>query len=153
MDTNTLQWFIAASLPKGICGASMTACDDLLGDYSTNVYSCSLQALLQSCQTPEKASASQQISVWNRITDLPVSSSTAITLCGQLVCVGGEKDEKAVDSVYCYNPATAAWEIIGSIPSSQSFPLVTTLPPGDKVIVVYGRRRHTTVAVANAVMS
>ena len=97
MDTNTLQWFIAASLPKGICGASMTACDDdlyLLGDYSTNVYSCSLQALLQSCQTPEKASASQQISVWNRITDLPVSSSTAITLCGQLVCIGGEKDKK-----------------------------------------------------------
>ena len=166
MDTSTLQWFTAASLPKGMYRASMTMCGDdlyLLGDESTHVYSCSLQSLLQSCQVPGKASASHQTSiwnritrrvstsqetnVWNRITDLPVFNSTAITLCGQLVSVGGSEDKKEVDSVYCYNPATSKWKIIGTIPLSMSRPLVTTLP-GDKMIVVYGAGD---IAIASAI--
>ena len=160
MDTNTLQWFTAASLSRGIYRASMTICCDdlylygdtnLYGDNSTHVYSCSLQSLLQSCQVPGKASALQQTSIWNRITDLPVSSSIAITLCGQLISVGGIKDEKTVDSVYCYNPATSEWKIIGTIPLSMSFPLVTTIP-GDKMIVVYGGV-DITIAIANAIAS
>ena len=140
MDTNTLQWFTAASLPRGVYRASMTACGDdlyLLGDQTTHVYSCSLQALLQSCQATGlisvwnritgKASASQRTStcIWNRIADLPLSCSTAVTLCGQLVSVGGMKDKRAVDSVYCYDPATSVWKTIGQIPSRQSDPLVT----------------------------
>ena len=167
MDTSTLQWFTAASLPRGIYWASMTTCGDdlyLLGDKSTHVYSCSLQSLLQSCQAPGKASASQQTSiwnritgrvstsqetnVWNRITDLPVLRSTAVTLCGQLVSVGGREDTKEVDSVYCYNPVTSEWKIIGTIPLNKSCPLVTTLP-GDKMIVVCG----ATVAIASAIAS
>ena len=154
MDTSTLQWFTAASLLSGISWASMTTCGDdlyLLGDGSTHVYSCSLQALLQSCQAPGKASASPQTSIWNRITDLPVSRSTAVTLCRQLVCVGGIKDEIAVDSVYCYNPVTSSWKLIGSIPSSKSCLLVTTLP-GDKLILVYGWC-DITIAVASAIVS
>ena len=154
MDTSTLQWFTAASLPRGIHEASLTTCGDdlyLLRDASAHVYSCSLQSLLRSCQAPGKASASQQTSIWNRIADLPVSKSTAITLCGQLVSVGGEKNKEAVDSVYCYNPATSEWKIIGTIPSYQSRPLVTTLP-GDKMIVVYGMM-DITIAVASAIAS
>lgn len=132
----------------------MTKCDDdlyLLGDKSTHVYSCSLQSLLQSCQAPGKAYASQQTGVWNRITDLPVCQSTAVTLCGQLVSVSGEKDKKNVDSVYCYNPATSEWKNIGTIPSGQSCPLVTALP-GDKMIVVYGKK-DITIAIASAIES
>ena len=170
MDTNTLQWFTAASLPKEVYWTSMTACGDdlyLLGDESTHVYCCSLQSLLQSHQAPGKASASQQTSVWNRITgrgstsqqtsvwnritDLPVSLSTAVTLCGQLVSIGGENDKEEVDSAYCYNPATSTWKMIGSIPSSEARPLVTTLP-GDKLIMVYGEG-DITIAVASAVVS
>ena len=172
MDTNTLQWSTAASLPRGIYYASMTACGDdlyLLGDDTTHVYSCSLQSLLQSCQAPGKASASQQTSIWNRITgrvfvsssqqtsvwnrvaDLPVLWSTAVTLFGKLVSIGGVKDKGAVDSVYCYNPTICAWKVIGSIPSSESRLLVTTLP-GDKLIMVYGDG-DITIAVASAVVS
>ena len=95
MDIKTLQWFTAASLPRRIHWASMTVCGNdlyLLGDATcntTNVYSCSLQTLLQTCQAPGKVSTSQQASVWNRVADLPVTNSTAATLCGQLVSVGG----------------------------------------------------------------
>ena len=98
MDTNTLQWSTAASLPRGLCQASITSCGDylyLLGDDSTNiVYSSSLPALLQSCQIPGKASTSYQTSVWNRLADLPVIQSTAVTLCGWLISVGGHDDIK-----------------------------------------------------------
>ena len=154
MVTNTLQWFTAASLPRGIHRAIMTTCGDdlyLLGDESTHVYSCSLQSLLQSYQTSGKASASQKTGVWNRITDLSVSHSTAITLCGQLISVGGREDKKEIDSVYCYNPATSEWKIIGTIPASQYWPLVTTLP-GDKLIVV-NDEKAVTIAIANAIAS
>ena len=165
MDTNTLQWFTAASLPLGVYRASMTACGDdlyLLGDETTRVYSCSLQALLQSCEAPGKASTSQLTSlwnkfpgkdscVWNRITDLPVSCSTAVTLCGQLVSVGGKNDGKEVDSVYCYDPATSAWKTIRKIPVCKSHPLVTTLP-GDKLIIIHGHG-NITIDVADAVVS
>ena len=99
MDTNTLQWFTAASLSRGIHWASMTACVDdlyLLGDNTSYVYSCSFQALLRTCQAPGKALSSQQASVWNRVSDLPVICSTTATLCGQLVSVGG-KDDKRVE--------------------------------------------------------
>jgi hypothetical protein len=154
MDTITLQWFTAASIPKDMYWASMCACGDdlyLLGDESTHVYSCTLQSLLQSYQAPGKASTSQQTNVWSRITDLPVSESTAVTLCDQLISVGGVKDKKKVDSVYCYNPALSTWKIIGTIPSFESLPLVTTLP-GDKMIVVYGNCQDITIAVASAVV-
>ena len=79
-----------------------------------------------------------------------MSYSTAITLCGQLVSVGGEK-RKAVNSVYCYNPATSTWKIIGTIPSRESRPLVTTLP-GEKMIMVYGEN-NITIAIASAIAS
>ena len=172
MDTHTLQWFTAESLPKEVYWASITACGDdlyLLRDDSTHVYCCSLQSLLQSRQAPGNGSASpqtsiwnritgrgstsQQTSVWTRITDLPVVRSTVVTLCGQLVSTGGRNDKKAVDSIYCYNPATSTWKIIGSIPPRVSCPLVTTLP-GDKLIVVYGTGPgDITIAVASAVVS
>ena len=151
MDTNTLQWFTAAGLPRGIDWASMTTCREnlyLFGDDTTHVYSCSLQALLQTC----KASTSQQASVWNRVTDLPVKRSTAATLCGQLVSVGGRDDKRVeVNSVYCYDPETTTWKIIGQIPSCESYPLVTTLTE-DKLIMVHGLE-NVTIDIASAKMS
>ena len=154
MDTNTLQWFTAASLPRGVYWASMTVCRDdlyLLGDYTTCVYSCSLPALLQSCQASKKASTSQETSVWKKITDLPVSESTAVTLCDQLVSVGGEDKNGLVDSVYRYDPLTSTWKIIGQIPSCKHCPLVTTLQ-GDKLIFVYGVG-DITIEVASVTVS
>ena len=160
MDTNTRQWFTAASLPRGIYRASMTTCGDTLylsGDKTTEVHYCSLITLLQSCEVPtnqaalwtkikslirpsaENPPSSQQANVWMRLKALPVCESTALTLCGQLVSVGGyeEKHRQAVDNVYFYNPLTSSWKVIGRIPSGQSCILAATLP-GDKLIIVTG---------------
>ena len=150
MDTKTLQWFTAASLSRGVSLASMTMCRDnfyLLhpgGANTTDVYSCSLQALLQSCQAPRKASTSQEASIWKKITDLPVSESTAVTLCDQLVSVGG-------GCVYHYDPLTSMWKTIGQLPSCISNFLATTLQ-GDKLIFVHGRG-DITIEVASATVS
>ena len=173
MDTDTRQWFTAASLPRGIHWASITVYKDmlyLLGDETTEVHYCSIQNLLESCTGPmnqstllakikglmrpeNPPSSSPQVNVWMRLDDLPVCSSTAVTLCGQLVCVGGnygDKDNNAVDSVYCYNPLTSLWEVIGRMPSKGSCTLTATLP-GDKLIVVSGG--NVSIDIASCVMS
>lgn len=94
---------------------------------------------------------SKQVSGTELLIFLCVSPQLLYTLCGQLVSVSGEKDKKNVDSVYCYNPATSEWKNIGTIPSGQSCPLVTALP-GDKMIVVYGKK-DITIAIASAIES
>ena len=138
MDTNTRQWSTAASLPRGITWASMTVCGDtlyLLGDDTPEVHYCSLQTLLQSCQAP---GLSREASVWMRLQDLPVRQSTAATLCGELISVGGyDKDNQDVDSVYHYDSATSTWNVIGQMPSKNAGTLIATLP-GDELIVVTG---------------
>ena len=74
--------------------------------------------------------------------------STAATLCGQLVSVGGKDDKEiAVNTVYCYDPGST-WKIIGQIPICKSLPLVTTLPE-DKLIIVHGGREDVTIDIAS----
>ena len=157
MNTDTLQWFTAASLPsrKGILAsnsASMTACGDsvyIFGDDRTHVYSSSLLALLESCQDGKETTSFQQTSthIWNRISDLPVSRSTAVTLCDQLISVGGYDDSGKVDFVYYYDPATNIWKKMGKLLSPKGLPLATTLP-GDKLIVVHGNHEKSFIGTA-----
>ena len=172
MDTNSQQWFTAASLPRRIHQASMTVCGDMLyilGDGTTEVHYCSIQNLLESCtgsmnqstllakikglMRPENPPSSLQVNVWMRLKDLPVCSSTAVTLCGQLICVGGHdnKDKKNVDNVYCYNASTSSWKVIGQIPLKNSYTLAATLP-GDKLIIVSGGG-NISIDIASCVMS
>ena len=153
MDTHTRQWSTAASLPRGIYHASMTMCGDtlyLLGDDTTQVHYCSLQMLLQSCQAPGPL---REASVWMRLQDLPVKQSTAATLCGELISVGGcDTDNQDLDSVYHYDSATSTWKVIGQMPSKKSRTLITTLP-GEKLIVVTGAYDDVFIDIANCIMS
>ena len=104
--------------------------------------------IVSPCQIPAavlsriKASSSQQTNVWNRIKDLPVSHSAAVTLCDQLVSVSDiatcRHDNGRVDSVYCYDvPVTSTWRTIVLILSCQAIALVTALYlHEDKLIIV-----------------
>ena len=154
MDTHTRQWSTAASLPRGMSEVSMTVCGDnlyLLGDNTTQVHYCSLQMLLQSCQAPGPG-PSREASVWMRLQDLPVKQSTAATLCGKLISVGGcDKDNQYVDSVYHYDSATSTWKVIGHMPSKDDGTLIATLP-GEKLIVVTGCK-DVSIDIASCIMS
>lgn len=153
MDTSTLQWSVTTSLPIGISSASMTACGDsiyLLGDDRNHVYSCSLKELHQYINACTKTAAKmslQQLSVWKRNADLPVSRSTAVTLCGQVVSVGGYDESGEVDTVYCYDSATDCWVKVGQLLSAKGLPLATTLP-GGKLTVVHGNHQGTLIGTA-----
>ncbi len=97
MDTDVPQWFTAYGLPHPFLLASATVCGDnlyLLGGFDENsqtksVLTCSLTALLQSCQPrslggrlKKALSLAEDPKVWCKVADLPVYYSTCTTLCG-----------------------------------------------------------------------
>jgi len=148
MDTETLQWSTASSLPFSLSCASATICRDciyLLG-YGTNndprsVLACSMADLLQSCQSPSLGVGAwfkwlTLKTVWHQVADLPVHHSTCATLCGQLLAVGGN-DNDDTTAIHQYNVATDSWEVISHMPTARSEPLVAVLP-GNKLMVVGG---------------
>ena len=150
MDTETLQWSTASSLPFELQGASATICEEniyLLG-YQTrkeprSVLACSMADLLQSCRSQSLGARLKKTltlqAVWHRVANLPVCSSSCATLCGQLLEVGGCNDnfENFTTAIHQYNPATNSWEVISHMPTARSRTLVAVLP-GNKLMVVGG---------------
>ena len=98
MDTDTLQWSTACSLPHPFSDATATVCGDrvyLAGGWdqdglTKSVFTCSLSAFLKSQLVKVKNTTTSSIlPVWHTIPDLPVKCSTCIKLNGQLLAVGG----------------------------------------------------------------
>ena len=149
MNTDTLQWSTASSLPFALRYTSATICQDrvyLLGYDVSNkprsVLACSMADLLQSCQLQSLGARLETLTlqeVWHRVADLPVRSSSCATLCGQLLAVGGCDDnfEDCTTAIHQYNPATNSWEVISHMPTGRSSTLVAVLP-GNQLMVVGG---------------
>ena len=152
MDTETLQWSTASSLPFALRYASAAICQDrfyLLGyDRSSeprSVLACSMADLQQSCQPQSLGARLETLTlqeVWHQVADLPVCLSSCATLCGQLLAVGG-CDDKFVNystAIRQYNPATNSWKVISHMPTARYDTLVAVLP-GNKLMVVGGNIR------------
>ena len=151
MDTVTLQWSTASSLPFALRYASATICQDLiylLGYNMSNkprsVLACSMADLIQSCRPQSLGARLETLTlqeVWHQVADLPVRSSSCATLCGQLLAVGGcDDDNSYTTAIHQYNPATNSWEVISHMPTARCDTLVAVLP-GNKLMVVGGYRR------------
>ena len=149
MNTETLQWSTASSLPFRLCYGSATICQDriyLLG-YITNteprsVLFCSMADLRQSCRSPLLGVGAwinklTLETVWERVDDLPVNFSTCATLCGRLLAVGGNYKDDYTAAIHQYNTATNSWEVISHMPTGRRETLVAVLP-GNKLMVVGG---------------
>ena len=160
LNTRTLQWHTTAHLlinqnEVALNPTSMVACGGNLyvfEDNRTRVFTYSLSALLESSSQSSKEDTSSSdkqngVSFWNRISDLPVSQSTAVTLCGQLLCAGGQDDKGDVDTIYQYDPATDNWTKLGKLLCPKTRPLVTTLSE-DKLVVVHENYDRTFVGTA-----
>ena len=150
MDTETIQWSTASSLPFALKYASGTICQDiiyLLGDDDSkkprSVLACSMADLLQSCRSQSLGERLKKTltvrAVWHHVANLPVRSSSCVTLCGWLLAVGGCDDnfKKCTTAIYQYNPATNSWEVISHMPTARYDTLVAVLP-GNKLMVVGG---------------
>ena len=162
LNTDTLQWSAASSLPHPLDWASATICGDylyLLGGWDQNgyanksVFTCSLSALLQTCQSSQpqslgarlmrSLSLGQEPRVWQKVADIPVYAipvykSTCTTVRGHLLAVGGcDSDGKPTTAVHKYDPVKNTWAIISRMKMPRYDSLVTILP-GDKLMVVGG---------------
>jgi hypothetical protein len=101
-------------------------------------FSCSLQDLPSSDQPTTSQSRSRTIS-WSPLPPLPVTVSTAATLCGQLVIIGGKRDRSTVNSIH--QLVDGQWVAIGSMSSGRiSMRCLVVSPSPDKMMIVGGYR-------------
>jgi N-acetylneuraminic acid mutarotase len=157
LDTSPSQctWSIAANLQEPTYDASIAICFGQIfilgGDNKDwkpceSVYMCSLRSLLESRST----SRQPNLTVWNRIANLPVMQSTCVTYSSRLLAVGGRESvsNTAVSTVYEYNHTTNSWEIISEMimPRLKCFAAVL---PNNKLVVVGEREIEIATSITN----
>ena len=150
MDTKTLQWYTASSLPHPLSQASVTLCGDqvyMLGGFDQNdkesksVFTCSLATLLQSCQPHSQGarltlSLASRPKVWHQLADTPVTFSTCASLHGRLLAVGGkDSDDEETTAIHMYNTTTNSWEVISHMTTPRCRYLVAVLPHNELMVV------------------
>ena len=150
MDTETLQWSTASSLPHPLYQAPATLCGDqvyMLGgrdqnDKSKSVFTCSLAALLQSSKPQslgarlKTSSLASRPQVWHQLADTPATLSTCASLHGRLLAVGGcDSHDKRTTVIHMYNTTTNSWEVISHMASPRCRCLVAVLPHNELMVV------------------
>ena len=164
MNTETLQWSTADSLPVQLTGFSMTTCGDqiymmggrqntfLEGYQDTNsVYTCSLSDLLQEKSLVSwLASALSLSKTWNRVADLPVTLATCVSLDGRLLAIGGASANASTVAVRMYDPPTNRWRIISHMKQPRNSCFAAVLPD-NTLLVVGGRGPEECIGYINEV--
>ena len=154
MDIQSLppQWSIASSLPHPLIHATATCCEgqvytlggqDQNREQSKSVFTCSMTALLQSCQ-PQSLGAKLLArlktlalpQVWHKLANTPYCRCTCTSLQGQLLAVGGkDSDDKETTTIHMYNTTTNSWEVISDLATPRSQCLVAVLPHNELMVV------------------
>ena len=134
------RWYKLTDLPQPLPKPSATICGDQLNVIPSdgNGYSCSLQALPSS----DRPIMSSFTLSWKPLPHLPVNGSTATTLCGQLVIIGGMQDWSPVNHIQ--QLVNGEWVRIGSMASRRSHCLVAS-PSPDRIIIVGGADAKSSV--------
>ena len=109
---------------------------------SKSVFTCSLAALLQSCQPQSLGARLKTLSlaskpkVWHQLADTPVTLSTCASLHGRLLAVGGkDSDDKETTAIHMYNTTTYSWEVISHMTTPRRHCLVAVLPHNQLLVV------------------
>ena len=115
LNIDTQQWSTACSLPHPFFLATLSICNErlfLMGGLdetgpTQSVLTCSVPELLQ-CQTQSFAgklrrALTKQTTKWRCVADAPYYFSSCATLYGQLVAVGGRKDDQDTTAIFCIN--------------------------------------------------
>ena len=127
------RWCTPTDLPQTLPRPTATICGDQLNVIGSDGkgYSCSLQALPSS----DRPITSPLTLSWKPLPRLPVTWSTAATLCGQLVIIGGRQDQSPVNSIH--QLVNGEWARIGSMVSGRYHCLVAS-PSPDRIITLGG---------------
>ena len=140
------RWYKLTDLPQPLPHPSATICGDqlhVIGSYG-NGYSCSLQSL----PSNDRPITSPPTLSWKPLPPLPVTYSTAATLCGQLVLIGGWQDRSPVNSIH--QLVEGRWVKIGSMTRGRSWCLAVS-PSPDRTLIVGGYGADDTVEECVAV--
>ena len=127
------RWHKLTDLPQPLSIPSATICGDQLNviGRDDNGYLCSLQALPSS----DRPITSPLTLSWKPLPRLPVIGSTAATLCGQLVIIGGVQGRSPVNSIH--QLVDREWVRIGSMAGDRYRCLVAS-PSPHRIIIVGG---------------
>lgn len=147
------QWLKLTFLPRALSSPSATLCRAqiyVIGD-DGNGYSCSLSALPNS----DSPNVSPPALNWRLLSRVPVSASTAATVQGQLVVVGGSAGFYSVNSIrqLVYGEwmevgwmSTARWECLVACPTTEKLLVVGGWRGGDRLTSVEECVIHTTTS-------
>ena len=133
LNTEALQWSIAADLPQPLYQAPAAVCGDhiyILG--RSNMCTSSLSALIQSCKTDL---ASTSTSVWKKVAAPPVKETTCVSIHGRLLAIGGSLAGKLTTAVHIYNPTTDSWEVISHMGTPRCDCIAAVLPNNQMMVV------------------
>ena len=156
MDTETLRWSTAASLPYPWKQATATICGDRLyiaGGFvkhvkTKSVLTCVVSELLQSTATQHPSSEATPTAsglqpstdgqrVWQELAELPVYHTALVTLQGRLLAVGGwDSHLNPTSAVHQYNSATNSWNVVSQMNNKRYLCFAAALP--DNTLVVAG---------------
>ena len=154
LDTDLRQWSSAASLPHPMWVASITVCGDLLyllggfdqNDRTLSVLTSSITDLLH-----QQQETANQPAVWRRAADAPYYGSTAVSVGGQLLAIGGcDEARKDTSAIVAYDPTSDSWQDMGHMTTPRYWPLVALLP-SNELIVAGGFGGEKKVEIGNVV--
>ena len=155
LDTELRQWSSAASLLHQMYGASIAVCEDLLyllggldqnGDRTLSVLTSSITDLLH-----QQQETANQPAVWRRTADAPYYWSTAVSVRGQLLAIGGfDEHSKNTSAIVAYDPTSDSWQDMGHMATPRYLTLVAVLP-SNQLIAAGGYGGDTKVEIGNVV--
>ena len=138
LNTETLQWSTASSLPEVVGSPRLTTCGGCiyLASGNNDVFSCSMADLLKSTNSSDGGS------VWTRLASIPTPCESSLaTLRGHVLAIGGADTPyggKPTGDIHCYNVATDSWRLVaGEIPTPR-FQVLTAVLPSNELVVVGG---------------
>ena len=134
LNTSTNQWLAGSSLPTP-CSLLTSAIVDNHGYIVTSskqVYSVSLPDIVS--QTVDQSTASKSPTLWRRLPDTPLERSTAISLRGYLIAVGGRHDNRTRTDIHLYQPESEQWTKVGDLPNVRYYCSCVVLPSGELLV-------------------
>ena len=134
LNTETLQWSTASSLPETVSFPTMTTCGGCIyfANKGNKVFSSSVEDL-------KSTNSRDGGSVWTRLANIPTPQmSTLATLRGRVLAIGGRDGGNPTGAIHCYDVATNSWSVIGEMPTPR-FVVLTAVLPSNELVVVGGK--------------
>ena len=139
LNTETLQWSTASSLPEEVWCLQMTTCGGCLylADDKSNAFSCSVEDLLKSTNSSDGGS------VWTRLANIPGRGDFSLTtLRGRVLAIGGRgAGGNPTRAIHCYDMATMAtnsWSVIDHTLTPRCN-ILTAVVSSNELVVVGGK--------------